>query len=263
MWAGLLGRSHCDVEATAIAALAPDSYGVVGLNGVSMSGNSSSSYWSNDSGSGSTAGNIASNGDIVLSGGAVINGNARPGPGGKVSGGTVTGSTSPLSAPLSYPNGDAGIYATSNDNHLIPTANYSDGSFTLGRNKSLTLPGGNYYFKDFSASTGSKLSFTGSATVYCWGNLSMSGQTVTAASIPQNLKVVMCPGPLGETPGSVTITAGAALYADIYAPQSDVKIGGGGSIYGSVLGLTVSMSGSGSIHYDLSLKSGGGIVMVQ
>jgi hypothetical protein len=73
----------------------------------------------------------------------------------------------------------------------------------------------------------------------------------------------MCPGPTGLPPGSLSVTAGAALYADIYAPQSAVTIHGGGEIYGSVLGLTVTMSGSGGIHYDLSLKGAGGIVMVQ
>lgn len=262
LWAGLIGKSNCDVTATSIAALAPETYGIVGLNGITMSGNSSSSYWSNGSGGTGAAGNIASNGNITLSGGAVINGNARPGPSGKVSGGTVTGTTTPLTTVLSYPNGNPGIYATSNDNGQIPGGYVTGGSFTLGKNKSLSLPGGNYYFKDFTTQTGSQLTFTGPATIYCWGNFSMTSQTVTASSVPQNLKLVMCPGPQGQTPGSVTINAGASLYADIYAPQSNVSISGGGSIYGSVLGLTVSMTGGSSINYDLSLKGSGGIVMV-
>ena len=59
------------------------------------------------------------------------------------------------------------------------------------------------------------------------------------------------------------VTAGAALYANIYAPQSAVSLNGGGEIYGSVLGLTVNLNGSGGIHYDLSLTGMGAIVMVQ
>ena len=42
-----------------------------------------------------------------------------------------------------------------------------------------------------------------------------------------------------------------------------MSIGGNGDIYGSVLGLTVEMSGSGEIHYDLSLKGTGGIAIVK
>jgi hypothetical protein len=91
----------------------------------------------------------------------------------------------------------------------------------------------------------------------------MTGQTNTSANLPKNLDIVMVPTPTGGTPGNVTITAGAALYADIYAPQSNVTITGGGAIYGSVLGLNVNMSGGGSIHYDLALAGTSKIVIVK
>ena len=43
------------------------------------------------------------------------------------------------------------------------------------------------------------------------------------------------------------------LYANIYAPQSDVTLSGSGSIYGSIVGKSITMSGSSSIIYDLGL----------
>jgi Flp pilus assembly protein TadG len=260
MWAGLLGRGACDVRAISIAAVAPESYGVVGLNSISMSGNTSDSYWSSGTGGTGNSGNIASNGSITLSGGATIHGNVR---GTSVSGGTVTGNIAPLPQPLSFPPGDAGSYATTNDDGLIPSWALSGKSFSLGKNQTLTLPGGHYYFNNFSMATGSVLTFTGPATIYCYGTFSMTGQTNTESNVPQNLNLVMCPSPTGALPGDVTITAGAALYANVYAPQSNVTIGGGGSIYGSVLGLNVKMSGTGSIHYDLSLKGNGAITIVK
>ncbi|MEO6434866.1 MAG: hypothetical protein ABIP55_03770, partial [Tepidisphaeraceae bacterium] len=258
----LLGQSSCDVEAVSIASVGAESYGLIGLNWVVMKGNSTSSYWSSGTGGDGKLGNVASNGNITLTNGATINGNARS-YGGTVSGGTISGSTSPLTAPLVFPPGDAGIYATSNDNNQIPNWAKQGNRLVLGRNQSLVAPGGNYYFKEVTTGTGSSLTFSGPTTLYCWGTFSMTSQTTTDSSLPKNLKIVMCTGPTGQTPGSLTINAGAALYADIYAPQSAVSISGKGDIYGSVLGLTVSMSGTGEIHYDLSLKGTGNIVMVK
>jgi hypothetical protein len=163
---------------------------------------------------------------------------------------------------LSFPPGDATPYFNNNNNAYAKT--WMNGTnFSLGRNQVASLPGGIYVFNNFSAGTGSKLSFGGPTTIYCYGNFNMTGQTVTDSNLPKNLKIIMCPGPTGLPPGSLSITAGASLYADIYAPQSDVRINGGGEIYGSVLGLNVTLSGNGGIHYDLSLKGVGGIVMVK
>ena len=270
MWgslvAMLMGKSKSTVRASehSIVAVAPDSFGVIGLNSISMTGNTTDSYWSTTGGTAGNAGSIASNGTINLSGGATIHGNAR----GTITGtGTVTGSTGPLPGTLSFPNGDGSAYVVANDNGQIPqkylTGTAPNLNFSLGKNQNLPLAGGNYYLNNISLATGSQLTFNGPTTIYCHGTFTMNGQTYTAANLPKNLTIVMCPGPTGTAPGDLTITSGAALYANIYAPQSNVVISGQGSIYGSVLGLTVSMSGGGAIHYDLSLKGNGAIVLVE
>lgn len=86
------------------------------------------------------------------------------------------------------------------------------------------------------------------------GSSTVNGSAITNSSLPGNLKIVMMPNP----------TNGNPLYASIYAPQSDVSIGGTGSIYGSVLGKTINMSGTGDVYYDMSLDSTNGqIALVQ
>jgi hypothetical protein len=88
----------------------------------------------------------------------------------------------------------------------------------------------------------------------------MSGNTVTSSSKPGNLTIIMCKKPDGKPPGGVTISSSAALYANIYAPQSAVTLSGSGDIYGSVLGLSVDMTGSSGIHFDLSLNAQNGTI---
>jgi len=141
----------------------------VGLTGIKMNGNSSDSYWS-PSGyiPGGMKGAIASNGNITLSGAASIEGDARPGIGKSVSGGTVSGSTAPLTVALSYANGDAGNYATTNDNALSSPA-FSGGAGDITTNT--TLPAGNYYVHDINLSSGETLTCTGKVTIYCYHNL--------------------------------------------------------------------------------------------
>lgn len=266
--ARLIGITSSNVRVSAIAMMNDTSYGVIGLEYIKMSGNSSNSYYSED---GSTPtqfgkkGNVASNGDITLSGSSSINGNARPGIGKQVIGASaVTGSTAPLNYVLSYPVGDAGIYKTQNDNGNIPNANLSASSFSLGKNKDLTLPGGNYYFNYFSTGAGSELNFTGPTTIYVYGDVSLGGKTKTSADLPQNLRIITVPSPWGGPAGTIEIGGTSALHADIYAPQNRIRMTGTGDIYGSVLGRSIDMTGTSAIHFDRSLLTvADGIVLVR
>src|SRR5215207_9615146 len=85
----------------------------------------------------------------------------------------------------------------------------------------------------------------------------MSGNVVTRDSVPGNFRLVMVPTPTGGAPGTVSIGSSAALYASVYAPQSDITLSGNGAIYGSVVGKSVNMIGTSAIHYDLGLGGGG------
>ncbi|HEX8912250.1 MAG TPA: TadG family pilus assembly protein [Humisphaera sp.] len=261
---GLIGISTCDVTAVAVAALSPTSYGVVGLNGITMSGNSSMGYTSGTSKKMTKYGSIASNGNITLSGSTYVYGDARPGIGMSVIGGSgrVAGKTTPLTTVLSYPNADGSAAETSNNNGSLP--GYAGGyDFTLSGNQSVTLSAGTYYARNVSVGSNNSVICTGPVTIYCWGTFNLSGSITTASNTPANLTVYMCPGPSNQTPGSVNISSNGALYMQVYAPQSAVNLSGTGDIYGSVLGKTVSMSGTSAIYYDIALEGGGILKLVQ
>jgi hypothetical protein len=232
-------------------------YALVGLNYIKMGGNSSMSYWSSPGHSANNnLGNIASNGDITLSGSSTIDGNAYAGIGNSVIGGVVTGTRGNVSAPLSYPNGDAGSYATTNDN----AANGIGNDLNLSGSNTLTLPAGTYYVHDMNIASSAVLTFTGPATVYVYHNLNISGQVVTSNLQARNLTIIMCDDTGGHAPGPVKVTSDADLYASIYAPESKINLQGNGDIYGSVIGLQIDMTGTSNIHYDLALDPSNGAV---
>ncbi len=260
-----LGRSSRQVTARAVAKGRPIGYAVVGLDSITMNGNSAS-YASGGGGS-TSKGHIASNGNISLGGSAYINGTAYAGSGKSVTGGTVTGGRNNLTTPLGYPDGDAGVYATTNSNGNVAAWAWaypgaSTRSVELFSGETLTLPGGNYYFQNVSMQGGSTMRFTGPATIYCYGTFEMYGQTETSGSVPGNLRLIMCNRPDGTAPGAVTLAGGAALYASVYAPRSAITISGNADIYGSVLGKSIYMGGNGTVHYDLSLDSAHGTIAI-
>jgi len=262
VFAAFVGRSTCDVKASATVAFTSQGYGLVGLDYIKMSGGASDSYWSASGSTSTDHGSIASNGPITLSGSATIYGNAHPGVGYSVSGGIVKGSTTPLTSPVSYPVMTAGSFATSNQNNLCPPGTYTNGAFNLS-SRQVIMQGGAYYFTSFNMSGSSQITFTGPATIYCCGTFTMSGGAGTFEYLPKNLTVIMVPTPAGVAPGKVTLSGGSALYASVYAPLSPITISGGGAIYGSVLGKSIDMSGGSSVHYDLSLGGSDKLQLVQ
>jgi hypothetical protein len=59
-----------------------------------------------------------------------------------------------------------------------------------------------------------------------------------------------------------SLTGGAAAYFQIYAPNMDVTVGGtGGGLWGSIVGLTIDVTGSANIHYDKALGPGAGAAL--
>src|SRR5438034_53908 len=192
-----------------IAMQGPKVYAVVGLTSINMSGNATDSYWSSSGATGGNGGNIASNGDITLAGSSSIKGNAHPGIGHIVNGATrVYGSTSPLTTPLNYPNGDATPYSSfNNDNALIPVG-YSAGSLDPGTTI-CNLPAGHYFLNNLTLKPGGTLNCLGPVTIYCYGTVDIKGQVNTSSSSPKNLSLVMVPNPgTGTAPGNAGIASG-------------------------------------------------------
>jgi Flp pilus assembly protein TadG len=255
----IIGHGTADVHATAMGYVS-GGYGLVGLAGITLSGNSSISYWS-PTGATSNHGSIASDGNITLKGSSSIQGDSRPGPGMSVSmsgSSSVSGSTAPLSSYLTYPNASAGSAATTNNDSAAGSSlNPGTNDFGIGGTTSLTLPGGVYYFHNFNTAGQTTLSFSGPATVYVTGNVGINGATVTSGNLPENLSIQV----IGS--GNVNVGNNASIYFNLYAPQSPVTLSGSGAIYGSVLGFSINMTGTSSINYDLGLPGAWTISMVQ
>lgn len=254
----VLGMSSCNLQAQVIATYS-GGYGVVGLNSISLSGNSSDSYWapSGYASSASQHGSIASNGNITLGGSTSVQGDAHPGIGKSVSGAShVSGSTTPLTYTLYYPNADASPYQYVNDNAQCSAIGYAN-DFNINGNHSATMPAGNYYVHNLSMGNNSDLWVTGPASIYVTGSVNISGTIHTAANRPSNLTIYMC------SSNPFSMGNNNAAYVNLYAPQSAVTLSGSGDLYGQVIGLTVSMSGSSAIHYDQSLPSGQAIATVK
>jgi Flp pilus assembly protein TadG len=253
---GLIGKSSADVTAYSIASLTTQGGGggIIGLSSLTTSGTSMTDSYNSangpySAGSSRSNGSVESNANISLSGGTTVHGNASPGPGDTATGGTVTGSRTPLSSPLNEPNASAGSYATTNDNALI-SAYMSGSDFTMSGGGSSTLPAGHYYVHNLTISGGHSLIITSATTFYVTGKVDISGGSI-AANAPSDLQVNV----IGT--GTVTLSGGSGFTLEVYAPQSSVTVSGGSNFYGSVVGNTLTISSS-SVHSDEAISSGGG-----
>jgi hypothetical protein len=258
-----LGAQPLSITVNAVCTVAGTGYGLIGIDSVSMGGNSTASYSSSGATVPTDKGSVASNGNITLGGSSQINGDVYAGVGKSVTGGTVSGTRGNLTGTLAFPPGDGTAYWAANNNSLIPGSYFQNGQrhFTMGNNQNVTLPGGIYVWNDVNIGAGANLTFSGPATIYCYGDFNMNGHATTNLNLPANLTIIMCPAPNnGKLPGNLSIGGTAALHATIYAPQSAVTLSGTGDIYGSVLGKSVSMTGTSKIVYDMSLDPSAGTI---
>lgn len=248
-----LGLGSKNVSAQAVAYRAPFNHAVIGLEYIKFYGNTGASYNSRGPGGPGKSGSIASNGRIHLGGNSRISGDAHPGVGYTIDHPSkVSGATDPLASPLVFPNGTADPYSLfNNDNRNVPGNAMQGNSLVISRGN-IVLPGGNYYFENISVGGQASVSFTGPATVYAYGTVSISGGRSSFGNPNGNLKLVMVPGPLGAAPGSISVGGGSSLHATIYAPQSAITLGGNGSITGAVIGKSIDMAGTSNIYYDLA-----------
>lgn len=54
---------------------------------------------------------------------------------------------------------------------------------------------------------------------------------------------------------SVEINGSASFVGTIYAPNAAIQLNGSGGVYGAIIGSTVTVSGSGDVHYDVQLAT--------
>lgn len=254
--ARVFGTESVDVVASAIARNGPICGVLVGIDSAELNGNPSSTdsydatlgpYSSQIPGD---EGHICSNGPIDVQNGTV-NGNALPGEGYSVTmnKGSVTGSITPRTTPLSIPPVDFGDVATNNDNANLPVPPYvpAETAFRHNNGNDIVLPPGTYYFTDFSVTDG-PIRTVGPVTIYVRGDFIVSASAIiNETGIPANLRIFV-------EGNNVKIGGSADFYGIIYAPSADIQLKGSSAFYGAALGRTLKFNNTGGVHADVSLS---------
>ena len=263
-FAPVVGWSTMDVKAISIAMLrGQDStglgYGIVGLDSVSLNGITSTDSYNATLGAYGVNGNvdsfgtIASDGNISLVGTVTIHGDAHAGPDYPTdslsinSNSSITGWQSPLDTNLIYPAPVLGSYSNS---PIATDYLDSNNNFVLNGKASATIPAGSYFVNDLKMTGNTTINVSGPVTIYVNGNVDLTGSVNINQGLPADLKIVVL-----NAGSTVDLGGGSELFAQVYAPLSDVKIHGTSSnfgFFGSVVGKTLTVSGNSAIHYDES-----------
>ena len=255
LFASIFGMNSPDLSRTAVARITrPNSFGIVGLDRVTLDSNARTDSYNSAMGSYSGAwspdrGTVASNGPVILKSNSVIQGDALAGTNASLpSGGNVTGTRGNLSETLSFPPVNAAPYSFSNNNNaLLPSSVRSGQDLIILGDTTVNMPAGIYYFRDFIMDSNTRLNVTGPATIYVTRNITITSNARSSAHRPQNLQLKV----IGS--GSVLFDSNAGFHADLYAPQSSVTFDSNVQFHGSVVAKTLLLNSNSQIHYDESL----------
>jgi len=252
--AAVVGKSECDVKASATAKISSVSFPFVGTSWVTLSGQGNTDSFDSSLGayspsSATAKGTVATNGDVTISGSSIIKGDAHYGAGHSVlisGSGSVTGTKSALTATLAY------------SAPTVPSGAINSGAVSLGGGTYYVAPG-DYYCSSMSVTNKATFYCQGPVRVFCSGPVNISGGYIhTYLNRPGNYQLYV------TNNSSVTLNGQSDFYAQIYAPLSDVSQGGQADIYGSIIAKTLTFGGTwkGGAHADTSLTYLGTPVIV-
>jgi hypothetical protein len=258
--AGFKPTHDFTTEAIAMYKLGVKKYGIVGLDWINFTGTGRVDSWSGIGPYPGTAlsswnADVASNGPITFSGTSDVYGDVHPGPGYTVSVDSLSqihGSMVPLDAPVSYPPDS------------FPPGPYSYAGITDGTKKGPVQNGefyptsatsvvpGNYYFPGNNqgkavtiTQTGGIVTISGTTVFYADGDVDLTGGNLAGASPSTLLRITVT-----KAGTLVKLAGNTGLRIDLYAPLSTVKITGVAQFSGSVVGKTLTVEGTGDVHYD-------------
>ncbi len=109
-----------------------------------------------------------------------------------------------------------------------------------------------YVDGDFSISGSAMIELAANASLelYVSGEIDITGGGIVNTSLPENLTI------FSTGSGDVKLAGNGNLSAAVYAPNSDVTLGGGGSkgaMFGAIVGESVKLNGDYPFHYDEDL----------
>ena len=261
-------------------------YGAFASCGITMSGGGVTNSYDSSIGPYTVSqSSPASNGDlgencttansITLSGSTTdVHGNIDMGPGGaagsviKTSGGASYDSSGNLSAPLSLTSVTVPTVGTDQgaltcNSNCSPASNETYDQVKVSGGSTITLNASTYVMDSFSL-TGNSILSVGSGPIIVYiactlttnNALDLSGGSVANSTQKSTNLVFM----LASTCATASISGGGSASYAVYAPDTDITISGGGTIYGAVVGKTVKDTGGSAIYYDKALQNflGGG-----
>ena len=143
-------------------------------------------------------------------------------------------------------------------NNTLAPGNYD--SVSIGNAGTLTLKAGVYVVNQFSIGGGASIQVAGDGPVQIYVAESFqlnNGAVVSNSKVsPSLLQINMAEGSSYEQQG------GTQLCGVVYGPEATTKLSNGSTIYGSMSGSDVRISGASWVHYDEALSefslSGGG-----
>jgi hypothetical protein len=193
------------------------------------------------------SGNIGSNGDVRIDHGGTVGGDVRAG--GELTrgagvdvAGTVTTGASPHRDSLgeSFPS------------PAVP----GDASRDLDvRHGTTTLEAGTYVYRNMTLGDGASLATSGAVEIYVTGRVSI-GDNVTLGSHPgSQLRIITKSDGDPHDPATFEAGSGFTMHGSLYAKNTDVKLGTGAQVFGSIIGRTVYVQSRGQIHYDQAMSS--------
>lgn len=224
-FAAMVGRRTIDVTASSVALMngSTPTYKMVGINSVTMSGTSVINANAGEAGTAS----VASNGTFSLGSGTVTGDAYYRGtaPTGLISG-TKTAMSS--DATFTTPTTPGGVSSmgniTINSPYYVPTGTYVVNNLTIGSSGSWDIQG--------------------DADIYVTGNMSVASGSVITNSSAHRLRIFFT----GAAP-TYSYASASTFCAALYAPTASVSITGG-TMVGTVVSKTLSLSGSAKLRYD-------------
>src|SRR6266446_3408922 len=253
---------------------------IIGLDSVSITGSGYVDSYNSTGGYPATKGslaNVLSNGTITIGGSGKVFGNVRSTRAGVAMTGTtlITGNAT-AGTTVTRSSSSAVVNGTITNNALAPVMtmpsvaacspfssnsgisgtysyNASTGDLALSGINNATLANGNYCFHNVTLTNSGQLRVNGPVTIKLTGAFNAGGASTVnnTTLIPANLRI------LSSFTGSngVIFSNGNSAYLLIYAPNTSVADTGSAPLFGTVVGKSLTLSNSGAIHYDTTLKN--------
>ncbi|MBI2267446.1 MAG: pilus assembly PilX N-terminal domain-containing protein [Armatimonadetes bacterium] len=255
-------------------------YAAFGDQGVTMGGGATTDSFNSSVGNyastqASVDGDIGTNGtsvNIISLGGTTttVNGDVAVGVGGvpataiRTTGGASYSSSSVLTSPVPMDSVQAPTGTSLGDQSINGTVTLPPGiygSLTATGGANVTLTSGTYVFTTLSLSGSAQLNISVSGDpviIYILGDgsdatkdLDLGGGGLMNTSQDSTKCIIL--GTDGCT--RVEVAGGADAYYAVYAPKADMTVTGGGDVYGSLIGKTITNTGGADIHYDKALEN--------